>query len=70
MQLSTPIPASRLHPVFAQIVRTTQQAYGMPTMPPPRSPEEVRLLLDNRKTNFRQPQDKHPAPPIGSADAI
>lgn len=38
-----PIPAARLHPVFAQIERTTQQAYGI--TPAPTDPELVRQLL-------------------------
>lgn len=58
MHLSTPIPANRVHPVFAQIVRTTQQAYGLPPAPP-QPPELIRQLLD-----------QHPTPPHGSADAI
>ena len=51
--------ASCLHPVFAQIVRTTQQAYGMPPAPSPRPPEEVRQELT------RQPEQSE-----DSADAI
>lgn len=69
MQVAT-IPVSGLHPVFAQILASTQQAYGMQILPPPRPPEEVRLLLDHRKTNFRQAQDKQPAQSEHSADAI
>lgn len=57
MQVAT-IPAARLHPVFAQIVRTTLQAYGLPPAPP-QPPELIRQLLD-----------QHPTPPLGSADAI
>ena len=48
-----------LHPVFAQIVRTTQQAYGMPPLPQPQPPEVVRQLLNQQ-----------PAQSEDSADAI
>lgn len=57
MQVAT-IPAARLHPVFAQIVRTAQQAYGMAPSPP-HPPELVRQLLGQQPA-----QSEH------SADAI
>ena len=57
MQVAT-IPANRVHPVFAQIVRTTQQAYGLPPAAP-QPPELVRQLLGQQPA-----QSEH------SADAI
>ncbi len=60
-----------MHPIFSQIMRRTQFACGMnPTdYPPPRTPEEVRLIL-GAETAARQTQDKQPAPAEFSADAI
>lgn len=43
MQVAT-LPADSLHPAFAQIARTTRQAYGMPPVQP-QPPELVRQLL-------------------------
>lgn len=60
------------HPAIEQhhrIVRTTAQDYDLP-LPPTLPPEEIRQRLDKLKTNSRQPQDKHAAMPLGSADAI
>ena len=60
------------HPAIEQhhrIVRTTAHDYDLP-LPPTLPPEEIRQRLDKLKTNSRQPQDKHAAMPLGSADAI
>lgn len=51
-----------MHPVIQQITqirRVTERSYGMLPPPAPRPPEEVRQELA-----------KHPAQPVGSADAI
>lgn len=63
------------HPAIEglRVARITARNYGLPDPAPPqpqRSPEEIRQLLDKLQTNSRQPQDKHHAQPLGSADAI